>query len=181
MALFLLVSLCLFGYLKVTTYLDYYDYETSLTDSFIGVNDAIRDMDDDISSAKLTYQDTTSAKNDGLSDVFPSEEDLTSLTRAFDEFEVANNFSNSSFFISSISYGNSSVSADSQYRILPIDMSIDSSEDNFYKFLEYIETSGNLDSGIRLMSIDNVSIDFQSGEDEELMSYTLDLNAYFQN
>jgi|GEM_PF-815590 len=182
LALFLLLGLGVFGYIKVAAYLDYYNYKNDLTDSLISINESIRDMSDEISSATLTYQDTTSDKNSGLSDIFPVSEDLTSLTRAFDEFEVSNNFSNSPFFISSISYGKSSASDDSQYRILPIQMSIESSEDNFYKFLEYIETSGNLDSGIRLMSIGNVSIDLEEDEDQEnFMSYNLDLNAYFQN
>lgn len=179
LALFLLLGLVGFGYLKVTAYLDYFNYKTALTDSFISVNESVRDMNDEISSAKLTYQDTISAKNDGLSGIFPVEEDLTSLTRAFDEFEILNNFSNSPFFISSISYDSSFASSDSQYQILPVGMSVESSEENFYKFLEYIETSGNLDNGIRLMSIDNITIDIQG--DEGIMSYTLDLNAYFQN
>ena len=65
------------------------------------------------------------------------------------------------------------------YSVLPFSMRVESSEDNFYKFLEYIETSGNLDNKVRLMNVTDVAINI-STEDEELISYNLELNAYFQ-
>jgi len=98
---------------------------------------------------------------------------------AFDEFSTENNFSNSPFFISSISYQDSEASIDGAYMILPFTIKVESSKDNFYEFLDYIGSSGNLDSGIRLMDITNVSSTFVEDENDNI-SFSLSVNAYFQ-
>lgn len=91
--------------------------------------------------------------------VLPTDEDLTSLTRLFDDFAVKNNFSANPFFISSINY-QTAVAADSLYRYVPISMSVTTSKKNLSKFLEMIESSGALEGGTRLMSVEEMNISY---------------------
>lgn len=175
LSLILLAGLLAFGYLKGTAYLDLYEYTDDLETSITDIDSSVDSLGATLSEAKLVFEDTNDAKNEEIAGVFPDEEDLTSLTRAFDEFSVENNFSNDPFFISSISYKDSYES--SNYNVLPFSMNIESSEDNFYKFLEYVETSGNLDNQVRLMEITDVAISLNS---DDLISFSLELNAYFQ-
>lgn len=179
-AVLLLAGVLIFGYLKVTNFIGLYSYINDLETAIINTDSTIAGLTDASNEAKLLFQETNSSKNDEIAGVFPQDEDLTSLNRAFDEFSTENNYSNSPFFIGSISYKESTSSADGNYRVLPFSMQITSSEDNFYKFLEYIETSGNLDNRVRLMNVTNVSINLQESDDKDTLSYTLELNAYFQ-
>ncbi len=178
LSLALLVGLGVFGFFRVTAYLDLYNYNTDLEATIIDVESNVSSLSDSITESKLVFQDSNAAKNEEIAGVFPDSEDISSLTRAFDEFSVANNFSNNPFFISSINYNDSNESSDGKYMVLPFSMKVESSEDNFYKFLEYIETSGNLDNQVRLMGVDSISINLSG--DDDVLSYSLELNAYFQ-
>ncbi|OIP81127.1 hypothetical protein COW94_00215 [Candidatus Peregrinibacteria bacterium CG22_combo_CG10-13_8_21_14_all_44_10] len=178
LSLVLLAGLGIFGFLRVTAYLDLYNYNIDLAASTIEVESSVNAIATELTEAKLVFQDSNSAKNEEIAGVFPDNEDITSLTRAFDEFSVANNFSNNPFFISSINYNDSDESDDGKYMVLPFTMKASSSENNFYKFLEYIETSGNLDNQVRLMGVDGISINLAT--DDDVLSYSLELNAYFQ-
>ncbi|MBU1019333.1 MAG: hypothetical protein ABII07_04795 [Patescibacteria group bacterium] len=177
LALILLLSLGVLGYLKATTYLDLYNYSHDLETSISNSSAAIDELSSTLAEAKLVFRDTDSSKNEEIANVLPKSEDLTSLTRAFDDFAVENNFSNAPFFISSISYKESYEFDD--YMVLPFSMKVESSSDNFYKFLEYIETSGNLDNQVRLMEVTDIAISL-SDSDDDLLSFSLELNAYFQ-
>jgi len=178
LSLALLIGLGVFGFLKVTAYLDLYNYNMNLEASIIEVEGLVNSISDTVTEGKLVFRDSNAAKNGKITGVFPGREDLTSLTRAFDEFSVSNNFSNNPFFISSINYQDSFSSDDGKYMILPFSVKVESSEDNFYKFLEYIETSGNLNNQVRLMAVDSISINLST--DDNVLSYSLALNAYFQ-
>lgn len=110
--------------------------------------------------------------------VFPTEENLTDLTRLFDDFSVTNNYAENPFFISSLTYDSAQISEDGQYRYLPIQMSLVSSKKNFNEFLEFVNTSGSMEGQVRLMSIEDIRINYPAeyGGSYEIQ---LDLNAYF--
>lgn len=127
--------------------------------------------------AKKTFMDNESVKLEKIETVFPSEEDLTDLTRAFDMFATKNHYSSNPFFVSQLTYGE--VTSEDGYRVLPITMSIECSEKNFYKFLNYIEASGSLDTGVQLMSINALSL--QMDEKTDTLRVQLSLYAYLQN
>lgn len=109
--------------------------------------------------------------------VFPVDEDLTNLTRMFDDFAVKNNFSTNPFFISDLKYGGTETPEGENYSFVPVTMNITTSEKNLNKFLEYIETSGSLEGQTRLMGIEDISISYP---DEYGGTYDvkLNLNAY---
>ena len=111
-----------------------------------------------------------------LSKVFPLNEDITGLTRLFDDFAIRNNFSSNPFFISQLSYDQSY--EDESVQVLPINISLDTSRKNLEKFLEYVNTSGSIQSGVRLMSTENVSMNYPS-EFGASFSANIRLLAYF--
>lgn len=130
---------------------------------------------DQYQDAKKDYVESYGENIEKLSMILPIEEDLTALTRMLDDFSFENHYDSNPFFISQMTY--SEITEAEGYRVLPITMTIESSEKNFSKFLEYIEASGSLESGVRLMSIEGMNI--QTGEDK-ILKVQLSINAYLQ-
>ncbi len=126
--------------------------------------------------------DVTAAREQteqALSQVLPAGEDITSLTRLFDNYEAANNFASNPFFISAIQYAAPSTSQQTgTYRSVTLDLSADASKKNLSKFLEMIENSGSLEAETRLMSVDNLNIAYP---DEYGGTYTIraEVLAYY--
>ncbi len=113
-----------------------------------------------------------------LKAVFPTSEDITSLTRLFDDFSVQNNFPANPFFIGSINYEAAEAAEGTTYRYVPVNLSLTASRKNLDKFIEYIETSGSLESGVRLMSIDNLRLSYPEEFGGEY-SVEFQIKAYF--
>jgi Tfp pilus assembly protein PilO len=138
-----------------------------------------------ISSYTDTYQDVKVRVNESretalqeVALVFPNEESITDLTRMLDDFAVRNNFSTNPFFISNLQYQSAQEVEDGDYRYVPVSMNITSSSKNLNKFLEFIASSGSLEGETRLMSIEDLTIQYPSeyGGTYELKVL---LNAYF--
>ncbi|MBU0981460.1 hypothetical protein KKC94_02090 [Patescibacteria group bacterium] len=108
--------------------------------------------------------------------VFPTNDDVTNLTRLFDDFEVKNNFDSNPFLINSVNYLNPL--EEDNYRILPMTMQITASKKNFLKFLEYIESSGSLESEVRLMSVESITVKYPDTYGG-IYDVGLQINAYF--
>ena len=107
--------------------------------------------------------------------VFPTTEDITTLTRLFDDFAVKNNFSSNPFFISNINYQEAQLSEDNSYRFVPLTLSLEASKKNLSKFIEFIENSGSFEGEIRLMSLEDLSITYPS---EYGGTYDAELSIY---
>ena len=63
-------------------------------------------------------------------------------------------------------------------------LSIRSSSSNFTKFLHHIENSGNLESGVRLMDISSIKLNFEDSSragEASIINFNVQINAYFQN
>lgn len=110
--------------------------------------------------------------------ILPTEENITSLNRLFDDFQAQNDFAENPFFINSVNYQEASTSVEGEYRYVSFTMNVDSSKKNLLKFIDFVEQSGALDSGIRLMSIESMNINFPS-QPTEPYSVNMTLNAYF--
>ncbi len=114
-----------------------------------------------------------------LSVVFPHGENISQLTRLFDDYAVKNNFDSNPFFISDIRYskaGESELSA--SYSHVPLTLNVTTTRKNLSKFLEMIENSGSLDAEVRLMGVDKMSVEYPS-EYGGTYKATLDVNAYY--
>lgn len=141
---------------------------TALSDSLKEDYDSIK--------VEVTAARETAAQE--LSVVFPTKEELTALTRTLDTWASEHNFATNPFFISSLAYESAKVSDSGAYRYLPLRMNLETSKKNLSKFLEYIETSGSLEGEIRLMSAEDIKIQYP---DEFGGSYEvqIEINAYF--
>ncbi len=116
---------------------------------------------EDYKEIKVEVTASRQETKQGLSQVLPESENLTELTRLFDDYAVKNNFESNPFFISAIQYSTpSSIEEASLYRSTTLDLSADSSKRNLSKFLEMIEASGSLEAGTRLMSVANLNISY---------------------
>lgn len=113
-----------------------------------------------------------------LAAVFPTDEDITALTRLFDEFAVKNNYPNNSFFISNIDYDAQINEEEGGYRSITLSVSLTGSRKNLDKFVEFIESSGALESGVRLMSVEDMRIVYPSDATSDY-SAEFSIKAYF--
>lgn len=116
--------------------------------------------DTDYEAAKVEAVNARETASEQLGVVFPTREDITTLTRIFDDFEVKNNFSSNPFFISNISYQDAKEAEG--YRYVPLSVSATSSKKNLKKFMEFVETSGSLEGEIRLMSVEDLQVGYPS-------------------
>ncbi|MFT7184456.1 MAG: hypothetical protein ACI9QC_000798 [Oceanicoccus sp.] len=133
---------------------------------------------EDYQGIKLEVADERESSTQELSLVFPSEEDLTNLTRLFDDFATKNNFNSNPFFINSISYRSYENNEEGQYNYVPVSLNLESSKKNLTKFLEFIETSGSLEGEVRLMTVEELTLGYPA-EYGGTYSATMDINAYF--
>lgn len=132
---------------------------------------------------KSSYNDLSKEIDEKLAYIFPPTDNYTALTRQIDSFEEKLSKKNNPFEIANIDYQD--VVIGETYSVLPFRMSIRSSSDNFTKFLHLVENSGALSDQIRLMDISSISLNFEgSGEESstqnEIISFTVQINAYFQ-
>lgn len=116
-----------------------------------------------------------------LSAIYPIGDDYAALTRQIDLIEKDLSKKNSVFEISNIDYQNP-VEGDGYY-LLPFNMTIKSSGENFTEFLHLIENSGALSTNVRLMDLASITLNFEDSQEEtqeDLTSFTVQVNAYFQ-
>lgn len=138
----------------------------------------IDQLKEDYDSVKLEVSAERETAAQELAVVFPTKEDLTTLTRLFDDFAAEKHFEGNPFFISSISYEEASLSDNGSYRYVPLRLTFTSSKKNLSKFLEYIETSGSLEGEIRLMSVEDLVISYPA-EYGGTFEVSAEVNAYF--
>lgn len=127
---------------------------TNLTSISSALASDYKEINVDVASAR---EQTKQA----FAQVLPQNEDLTALTRMFDNYEAANNFASNPFFISAIQYSSASTDEEfTAYRSISFNLSVNASKKNLSKFLEMIETSGSLEAETRLMSIGDLNISY---------------------
>ncbi|MEK7672251.1 MAG: hypothetical protein AAB373_00045 [Patescibacteria group bacterium] len=133
--------------------------------------------------SKVTYFSQLQREiSKNLEMIFPTKDDYTSLTRQLDAFEENLSKKSDLFEVSNIDFQTPQVKDNSS--VLPFKMSIRSSKENFTKFLHMVESSGALNSNIRLMDISSIKLNFENSSEEsdanDLISFTVYINAYFQ-
>jgi Tfp pilus assembly protein PilO len=152
----------------------------SLVDTDKRVADELQKVNQDNSALKQKIQNE-------LELVLPVLENHTILTRALEKFETDTNRVKDPFNISNLQYLTVTKVKDANYQALPIRMTINSSYNNFFKFLEYVGNSGALSDGSRLLDIQSITINFVnpkgspnnvSGQDE--INFNVSMNAYLR-
>jgi len=116
------------------------------------------------------------------SEILPKGDQYTELTRQMDAIEKELS-TIGAFEIANIDYGTPVFDEQSGFGILPVRMNIKSSQDNFIKFLQMMETSGSFSNKLRLMSLSSIRLNFESSSEmasSKMITFSLQVNAYFQ-
>ncbi len=128
-------------------------------------------------------QDFENVRN-AVDGVLPSEENYTALTKTLDDFIITLNQQSPSIFMSNLKFSQPRMDADEEYAILPFSMTLSTTRANLERFLQYTENSGSLDDASRLLDVRSITINFPGetglGQQQELLTVSLSLNAYFQ-
>ncbi len=177
--LLLLAGVGWYGYGQFQAYTD---VQTRLSQA----DAAVLALEQDRANATADYEAAqkdavkqSSAQTEKVDKVFPSAEDLPSLTRLFDEFAFQNHYRNNPFFVSQLTYAEPTDAEDGTYRILPITMTLDTSERNLQKFLEFINNSGSLSGGVPLLAVQGLTIQTNK-QDVSILKVQVTLHAYLQ-
>lgn len=144
---------------------------TNLSEESAQLASAYQSIKKDVQAARATAAQE-------LNQVFPTQESLSELTRLLDSFAVKNNFANNPFFVSNVNYQNSVAPEGTLYQYVPVSMEVSTSKKNLSKFLEYVETSGSLEGEVRLMSVQELSVNYPN-EYGGVFEARIQLNAYF--
>lgn len=145
-------------------------------------------LDESIQSNKDAYGEKIAQRFEQVKDVFPDSEEFHKLTRKLEKYFYDNNTSTQRMFLSSVDFGKPLIpkidNLEADYMILPITMGIESSKENFFAFLKFLENSGSFDKKDRIMSLEsiNFSIPKATSENpaENTLKVTMKVNAYFQ-
>ncbi|MBT7736357.1 hypothetical protein HN709_01595, partial [Candidatus Peregrinibacteria bacterium] len=142
----------------------------------------------EVTEEKVQYEDVKDdayALNEEIEEklqyILPPGDDYTELTRQLDAIEEELASVNDPFEVSNLDY--QSVQVTPEFSVLPVRMNIRSSAENFQEFLHIVETSGSLDDRLRLFDISSIRLNFEGtdqGVGPEIISFTVQLNAYFQ-
>lgn len=128
-----------------------------------------------------------------LKDVYPTEESYTRLAINFDQLFKSLSRSDNPGFLSDLKFGQAQSDAEKDYAVLPINMTFSGTRNNFDAFLNFIENSGDLTDGNRLMDINSININFSDSSEQnaeskkqtpdpgkKIITASIALNAYFQ-
>lgn len=121
-----------------------------------------------------------------IASILPEDENYTELTRLFDDYFAQHDTAINPMFQSSLRFGKGSpLEAVPEVSALPISMNVESTRDNFLKFLDFVNETGSLETGSRLMSINSIQLNFpDEGEvikdPNQKINFTVDMNAYYQ-
>ncbi len=140
---------------------------------------------DDYLAMKGTYDKDFESMRNSIDGVYPSDEMYTTLTRAIEDFCKKNDSSSNPLFPSDLKFGQVRYDQTKEYGVLPLTLTLTTTKENFSKFLRFVENSGSLDEGTRLLDVGSISISFSGKQNigpdaPDLLNVSLALNAYFQ-
>lgn len=121
-----------------------------------------------------------------LANILPQDENYTELTRQLDNYFIENDKVGNPFFQSSLRFGKgTAIAGVSGVSTLPVSMNLEGTRDNFYKFLNFVNSSGSLETGTRLMDIHSIQLNFKEGGEvvknpKQEINFTVEMSGYYQ-
>ncbi len=192
LAVVVLAAAGVYGYMQYTKLTEVQSAIASEAATLTKMQAAEKQIQAEYANIKSAYDTDFSTIRESIEEVFPSEEQYTKLTRVLDDFVIEhNNTTLNPIFMGSLSFGQPRIDEEKGYSVLPFTLDLDTTRENLEKFLEYIENSGSLENGIRLMEVESISLNFPrktvsafaTGElqtEIPTLGVNLILNAYFQ-
>ncbi len=150
---------------------------SEIVQSYRGYANASKELDDELAKLgepKPLYE---------ISDFLPAEENITKLTRQFDQIFADLSTTDSPIRNTSLSFGSTEAIDELGVFVLPITLTLESSFENFSQFLNLIETSGLPGSELQFMNVESISLNLQgiSQDSQNVLNYTVVLNTYFRS
>lgn len=121
-----------------------------------------------------------------MESILPFDAGYTDLARLFDNYFDKLNRPGNAIEQNNLVFSQPQVLPDiNSISVLPISMNIKASRDNFLKFLKFIESSGTLESGVRLMEIKSINFNFDNGgevvkDPTQEITFSVRMNTYFR-
>lgn len=137
----------------------------------------------EVAQAHAAKQEEAAKK---LASILPPDENYTELTREWDRYFEEHDRSGNPIFQSSLRFGKGVPKGDAAgIFTLPVSMNLEATRDNFFKFLDYVQKSGTLLSGNRLMEVNSIQLNFPEGGEvvkdlKQEINFTVDMNAYYK-
>ena len=185
-----LLTLILLSTIGTYSYFKWQEY-SELSIGYADNLEAIETLQDEVANEKAYYvsskdefDDLQKTISQGLETVFPTDDEYTKLVRDMDTIEEELATRNNPFEVSNIDFQNVIKDEEAGYSILPFRMSIRSSGYNFTEFLHLIETSGTLNTDVRLMDLSSIRLNFENADvadsRAQIINFTVQINAYYQ-
>ncbi|MFC1599448.1 hypothetical protein ACFL3T_00280 [Patescibacteria group bacterium] len=187
-----IILLIILGYYTFTNVMTLFEVRAEITtnESFTGsLNSTNQRIENELSTVKKDNKDLTQTIHNQLDLVLPEGEELTALTRNLESFASEIHRLKNPFMINNLQFTKVKGSTEElSYEVLPFKMTIQSSYDNFFKFLKFVENSGTLSDETRLLDIQSIIINFvaptgseanTSGKDE--INFNVSMNAYYRS
>ncbi len=179
------VGLLLYSYQSYLKYSFLQKVADTNNETVLALTSTLRNTRTELQAQESLYDQQRLQVQKDLDITFPNGEAYTELTRQLDQFFFALNDQNPPIIHNNLRFDEPKLSTDQNYYILPFSMSIQSSKENFERFLDYVDNSGSIGSNIRLMSIQSIQINFirpaTNNINEFDISFTVNMHAYFQN
>ncbi|MEK9132091.1 MAG: hypothetical protein AAB606_00045 [Patescibacteria group bacterium] len=151
------------------------------------------EMTDSLTKAETSYKTFAEqrAQRDAdfsklIAGILPMDENYTDLTRALDDFFAENDKPNNPILQSNLSFSKGELVVSTPgISALSFSMTIESTRDNFFKFLQFVNESGSLANGKRLMEINSINLSFVNGGEvvqdlTQKINFTVGMTAYYQ-
>lgn len=164
-ALITLAVLVVGGYFGYKNYSEYqgthgaFEEETSTLASLKANQEK---TEKDYIALKKNFDTQNSGVNQSIDLILPASEDFTTLARKLDSYFNGTTPLSTAVFLSDLRFSNPIIDAQHEFGILPFSMSITGSETGFEDFLRYVESSGDLNSKSRLLSINTMNVSYDS-------------------
>lgn len=172
------------------------------TGQYKGFAFEVESREKDLIELKKQVDALNSEKNELFAKVFPEQEEIYYLTELLERYANDHHSENNPFVLNTISFGNLQMPqaevvegappplpADVPYAVIQINLPVELSEDNFYKFMEFIKKSGSIeledfyhgDRAVPLMTVDSLNYSYvedQERPDLKKINANFILNAY---
>ncbi len=188
LSVLLLAVIGYFTFNNVMKYLDIQAEIESNNEIFNNIQSNEEAITQELENEQNEIQELNQTIQSQLELVFPVQESHTKLTRTLEQFANDLHRIKNPFIINNLQYLDVEQEEGEDYSVLPFKMTIHSSYTNFFKFLEFVENSGALSEGTRLIEITTISINFVSpsgtagnlsGKDE--INFNATMKAYFRS
>lgn len=118
--------------------------------------------------------------------ILPLDEQYTELTRQLDNYFEEHDKPGNPLVQTSLRFGKGAVvEGAAGISVLPVSMNIETTRENFFRFLDFVESSGSLESNTRFLEIKSIQLNFPEGGEalkdaRQKINVTLEINAYYQ-